>query len=1199
MKKKIVYIAPHLSTGGMPQYLYKEMELLQNDFEIYCIEWGDVTGGVLVIQRNKIKNLLGNQLLTLGENKWELFDMIKRIQPDAIHLQEIPELFMPYDIAKVLYDKNRPYTIIETSHDSSTDPNQKRHFPDKFLFVSQYQLELYKGLGIPSDVVEYPIEFFQRTKTKEEAQRFLGMDPNLKHVINVGLFTPRKNQAEIIEYAKALKDYPIQFHFIGNHADNFRYYWEPLMKDFPSNCKWWNERTDVENFYQAADLFLFTSRGNNNDKETMPLVIREAISWQVPSLIYNLPVYQNYFDKYKNINYLNEKSKEENESKILSTLNIKNESVFFTINGEEDLKNISYPNSTWDTLQKYGDAAAQYFATYILKELEPNDFLIEKNSVFVDLGANIGMSSRYAKERGATEIWCFEPDPNLLKVIQKNVPDAKTFQYAIGEELSNIELYHWPFNPVNEGPKYKVDSISLKKVLSIVNKQIDYLKIDIEGYEEGIFDNLTKEECSKIKKMFLEHHNPDTTTKLINTLELKGFSLFVQYGMGQNYIYAKHKNYMENKNENYGIESSWNAAEQKMYYWTNQFIDFPTIICLREYQSDAVLWACNQESITAGIQFWIMPISKEYIDYQEDELFTGIKICIYNKETDEQIYEKPFYNKFVNKPNVRLSNFIPYEVNYKEFYIEKKYDRWLNKKYKTVIDVGANVGVFSQYMIEKGFAKNILAIECDSLALKDLENNFRISDRVKVVPKALHYQTNPIKLYESDVNPIITSTLSPEEIEHHRAGVKGDKIKIVETITIPQITEMYDEIDLLKIDIEGAEYGIIFNTDKKYFEKINNLLIECHFFEKDCVEKYKKLLNKIEDFGYEIEEFVDNLSDKYIGGSEAIFCKKKEKTIFIIDSYADTIQKKEILNKCIESIKPMGYDILITTHKHIEEETANIVDYVLFDKDNKFNEINFFTLYTQYLPNLNYGIELYTTPDMNIVSHEFPIIKSIRNALSFSKELGYTKFVFSEFDSIFTENDLKKIKDMVKTINNKKFLVLKNGEDGYDSIFFTGNVSFFLDKFNTFFPKTVEEYNKKFTYNYPYRLEYFMQKMLVDNLDAGDVIDKKFSDYFDSTDKNIFRIDSYKVYIIPDQNNNNHICVQNSNNIECNIEVFVDDVKVYTDKLVSIIKDAYELKSNDKKIKCLFKENEIILKEINLLFDSTNDYSKNGKLFLK
>lgn len=304
MKKTILFITPHLSTGGLPQYLYKQIETLHNDFDIYCIEWDNVTGGVLVVQRNRIHNILADRLISLGQDKHEIFNIIAEIQPDIIHLQEIPELFMQRDVADKLYDTNRSYYLVETSHDSAYNVEHKTYLPDKFLMVSQYQANTYKQLNIPCDVVEYPIEYKSRTKTRDEALRELGLDPALKHVINVGLFTPRKNQAEIIEYARILENYPIQFHFIGNQADNFKSYWEPLMQNFPSNCKWWNERDDVDTFYQAADLFLFTSQGNQSDHETMPLVIREALGWKIPSLIYNLPVYMNYFDTYDTIEYL-------------------------------------------------------------------------------------------------------------------------------------------------------------------------------------------------------------------------------------------------------------------------------------------------------------------------------------------------------------------------------------------------------------------------------------------------------------------------------------------------------------------------------------------------------------------------------------------------------------------------------------------------------------------------------------------------------------------------------------------------------------------------------------------------------------------------------------------------------------------------------------------------------------------------------
>jgi autotransporter strand-loop-strand O-heptosyltransferase len=315
MKKKIVYIAPHLSTGGMPQYLVKQIELIKDEFDVYCVEWENITGGVLVIQRNRVQTLLGDKLFTLSENKQELFDILNKVQPDIIHVQEIPELFMQSDVANKLYSSQRNYVIIETSHDSSFDTNNKRYLPDKFFLISQHQINMYQRLGVPHELVEHVIEYKQRTKTREQALRDLGLDPNIKHIINVGLFTPRKNQSEIVEYARLLKDYPIQFHFIGNQADNFKFYWEPLMKNFPSNCKWWNERDDVDAFYEAADLFLFTST-----YETMPLVVREAIGWNIPSLIYNLPVYLDYFSKFDNIEYLDFDSVSNNCKKILDRL---------------------------------------------------------------------------------------------------------------------------------------------------------------------------------------------------------------------------------------------------------------------------------------------------------------------------------------------------------------------------------------------------------------------------------------------------------------------------------------------------------------------------------------------------------------------------------------------------------------------------------------------------------------------------------------------------------------------------------------------------------------------------------------------------------------------------------------------------------------------------------------------------------------
>jgi hypothetical protein len=104
--------------------------------------------------------------------------------------------------------------------------------------------------------------------------------------------------------AKKLIDKPIKFHFVGNQAENFRDYWVDLMENFPDNCVWHGERDDVEKFYKASDAFYFTS-----NLELNPLVIKEALSYGLPTFIKNLDTYDNEYDGrvnyIKNIQYEN------------------------------------------------------------------------------------------------------------------------------------------------------------------------------------------------------------------------------------------------------------------------------------------------------------------------------------------------------------------------------------------------------------------------------------------------------------------------------------------------------------------------------------------------------------------------------------------------------------------------------------------------------------------------------------------------------------------------------------------------------------------------------------------------------------------------------------------------------------------------------------------------------------------------------
>lgn len=296
-QKKLVYITPHLSTGGLPQYLFKKIEAIIDKYDIYVIEHTNYSDD-FVVQKNKIKKLIKpDQFYTLSENKTNILNILNKIKPDIIHFEEIPEHFLDDKITEKIYTKDRKYFIIETSHNSVFNLDTKRFLPDKFMHVSQFLYNQYKRFNVPSEIIEYPI--LKKNFNKKDAMKKLGFDPEYKHVLNVGLFTKGKNQGQIFEIARLLKNEKIKFHFVGNLASNFKDYWEPLLKNKPDNCIIHFERDDVEDFYAASDLFLFTSTFELN-----PLVIKEALSYDLNILMYNLNTYCGAYNKNKNVNFL-------------------------------------------------------------------------------------------------------------------------------------------------------------------------------------------------------------------------------------------------------------------------------------------------------------------------------------------------------------------------------------------------------------------------------------------------------------------------------------------------------------------------------------------------------------------------------------------------------------------------------------------------------------------------------------------------------------------------------------------------------------------------------------------------------------------------------------------------------------------------------------------------------------------------------
>lgn len=327
-KIKLLYVTPHLSTGGMPQFLLKrvkELQKYQNEIELFVVEFS-MFSHTYIVQRNQIIDLLDDEhfinLSILGEEnqkekKEKLIDIIKEKKIDIVHFEEISEAFESFNkvsttLLNAIYSNDRTWKIVESCHNNWFSPHNRKLHPDAYSLVTPYHLEkTFKNEPSYKELHVYPIEDLV-TEIKEKHQIYnnefkvpliekvskreeLGLDPFKTHVLNVGLWTSGKNQGEGVEIARKVweQNKDVHFHFIGNQAPNFEDYWAPIMDNLPPNVTVWLERNDVQNFMIACDVFMF-----NSINECNPLVLREAISYGMKVMSRNLPQYVGMFDGY-------------------------------------------------------------------------------------------------------------------------------------------------------------------------------------------------------------------------------------------------------------------------------------------------------------------------------------------------------------------------------------------------------------------------------------------------------------------------------------------------------------------------------------------------------------------------------------------------------------------------------------------------------------------------------------------------------------------------------------------------------------------------------------------------------------------------------------------------------------------------------------------------------------------------------------
>jgi FkbM family methyltransferase len=158
---------------------------------------------------------------------------------------------------------------------------------------------------------------------------------------------------------------------------------------------------------------------------------------------------------------------------------------------------------------------------YLPLECELLQRIVNKDSVVLDIGANTGTYTLYLAHL-AKHVYAFEPHPDNFKQLQENtklLDNVLRYEVAISNRSDFRFLYTCPQdNGMNRlypskwcegGEQIRVSTIKLDDAFLITeNNKINFVKMDIEGYEYHAIKGMTKLIQRDKPIIMMEFHPP-------------------------------------------------------------------------------------------------------------------------------------------------------------------------------------------------------------------------------------------------------------------------------------------------------------------------------------------------------------------------------------------------------------------------------------------------------------------------------------------------------------------------------------------------------------------------------------------------------------------------------------------------------------------------------------------------------------------
>jgi FkbM family methyltransferase len=155
---------------------------------------------------------------------------------------------------------------------------------------------------------------------------------------------------------------------------------------------------------------------------------------------------------------------------------------------------------------------------------------------------------------------------------------------------------------------------------------------------------------------------------------------------------------------------------------------------------------------------------------------------------------------------------------YREIFENEIYSFKPDKVPPKILDAGANIGLATIYWKRKFPNARITAFEPDPDAYQALVHNLKYNgyDDVNTIKKGLWKRNGSISFKFEGT--------TAGRIKKHSTE-KGERV-----VSVTRLLDYLDEpIDMLKMDIEGAEAEVLLDS-KKYLDRVKNLFVEYHSY---------------------------------------------------------------------------------------------------------------------------------------------------------------------------------------------------------------------------------------------------------------------------------------------------------------------------------------------------------------------------------